>query len=84
MIKKSVNRLVITKNKRTTDKDNLFTYMFEWKNNDDIIWKELLKISADEMLLPVENYDIEEIIAHKQQCCMNIDRESLVIENVEI
>lgn len=84
MIKHTVTKLKITKNKRTTDKDNMFTYMFTFINDETVVWKEILKISADEMMLPVENYDVEEIIAHKQKCCMIIDRETLIIETVEV
>jgi len=84
MIKQPVNKLKITKNKTTTDKDNMFTYMFTYLNNDVVVWKEIRKIPSDEMMLPVENFNVEEIIAHKQQCCMTIDRESLVIETVEV
>jgi hypothetical protein len=84
MIKKTVTLLKITKNKRVADRDNMFTYMFEWINGDVLVWKEIRKISADELMLPLENYDVEEIILHKQECCMLIDRESLIIETVEL
>jgi hypothetical protein len=84
MIKKTVTSLKITKNKRVANRDNMFTYMFEWINGDVVVWKEIRKISSDEMMLPLEIYDIEELIAHKQECCMLIDRASFIIETVEV
>jgi hypothetical protein len=84
MIKKPVTKLKITKNKRIADKDNMFTYMFEWINGYTLVWKEILKIQADQMMLPVETYNLDDIISHKISCCMTIDPATLEIETIEL
>ena len=44
-----VTKLKIYKNKRVADRDNLFNYVFEWISGDTVVWKETLKMSADEL-----------------------------------
>ena len=79
-----VTKLKIYKNKRVADRDNLFNYVFEWISGDTVVWKETLKMSADELMQPVESYNIDDIVAHKQKCCMNIDLADFTVENIEI
>jgi hypothetical protein len=41
-------------------------------------------MSANEFLQPIELYDLNEIIKHKQECCMVIDPDTLIVETIEI
>lgn len=84
MIKNTVTKLVITKNKRIADSSNMFSYAFEYFNEDVSVWREILKMPADDLMRPTETYNINEIITHKQHCCMNIDLETFVVEEVEV
>jgi len=79
-----VTKLIIRKNKRVVDRDNHFTYVFEWYSGDEIIYREPRKINSDDAMTPMEIYDIDEIIAHKVECCMNIDPKTFVVEEIEI
>lgn len=82
MIKKNVNKLKIVKNKKSTDSNGMFNYVFEWFDNDEMILQEVRKIMADIYNTPVENFDIEELINHKKDCCMIIDE--INIEEIEL
>ena len=79
-----VTKLKIYKNKRVADRDNLFNYVFEWISGDTVVWKETMKMSADELMQPIESYNLDDIIKHKQECCMVIDPATLIIETIEI
>lgn len=59
------NKLIITKNERTVDSNNLFTYKFQWCNDAEVMFTELRKIESDEMMLPKETYSIDELKEHK-------------------
>jgi hypothetical protein len=82
MKKKNVNKLKIVKNKKSTDSSGMFNYVFEWFDGDEMILQEVKKIMADIYNMPLENFDLEEIINHKKDCCMVID--ALNIEEVEL
>ena len=82
--KKVATKLVIKKNKRVLDKNDQFNYVFEWSNNNQIVMKEVLKIASDEYNLPIEDYDLNDIILHKIDCCLTIDRSSFVVQEVEL
>lgn len=83
-VKSISNKLVIKKNKRVLDNNNQFNYVFEWYDNQTIVMKEILKISANEYNLPEESYDINELIDHKIDCCLDIDKSNFVVETVDL
>lgn len=82
MEKSKVSKLKIVKNKKSTDSSGMFNYVFEWYDEDQMILQEVRKIMADIYNMPVENFDLEELINHKKDCCMIID--DLNIEEVEL
>jgi hypothetical protein len=82
MIKKDCDTLRIVKNKRVMDRDKSFNYIFEWRNGNTLVIKEIIKVMANEYYLPVEQYDIADMIEHKKHCCLNIDQ--ITVEEVEI
>lgn len=82
MNKKKVDTLKITKNKKSTDANGQFNYVFDWFDGDELVFQEVRKIMADIYNLPVEDFNLEDIIDHKKHCCMNI--ETLNIQEVEI
>jgi hypothetical protein len=82
MIKKKVNKLKITKNKKATDSNGQFSYVFDWYNDDEMVLQEVRKLMADIYNIPIENFDIADLIDHKKHCCMDI--EAINIEEVEI
>lgn len=82
MKKKNVNKLKIVKNKKSTDSSGMFNYVFEWFDEDEMVLQEVKKIMADIYNMPVENFNLEEIIKHKKDCCLIID--DLNIEEVEL
>jgi hypothetical protein len=79
-----VTKLVILKNKRILGADNHFVYAFDWYSGDEKVYRELKKVQADELLLPDERYNLEELIAHKIECSMDINRETLIIEEIDV
>ena len=83
-MKKQVSKLKIYKNKQDIDQDNMLTYKFEWVNDNNIVMLELLKIQLDEFKNPIESYDLDAMIAHKQQCCLEIDNSTFVVETIEL
>jgi len=83
-MKKPCNKLKIIKNKKSIDLNGHFDYMFEWYNNKKLLFEELKKIQADDHNLPIENYDLKEIIEHKQYCCFEIDTKNIIIEQIEL
>jgi len=84
MIKKNCNRLKIIKNKINIDSEKMFTYIFEWCDDDKLIIQELYKIQTDFYNNAIENYNINELILHKQYCCLEINLNTIKIEEVEI
>lgn len=74
MIKKDCDTLRIVKNKNVIDRQGFFNYVFEWRNGEEIVMKEIMKLVANEYNQPVENYDIGDLIEHKKVCCLNIDQ----------
>lgn len=82
MIKKQCNFLKIVKNKRTIGLDGKFNYVFEWCYDDTILIKEVYKISLNEYNLPIENYDLNEMIEHKNHCCLIIDDINIIEEEI--
>lgn len=82
MNKKKVDKLKITKNKKTTDNNGQFNYVFDWLDGEELVLQEVKKIMADIYNLPIEDFNLEDIIDHKKYCCMDI--ETLNIEEVEI
>jgi|688.fasta_scaffold01939_22 hypothetical protein len=81
-MKKPCNRLKIAKNKIDVDSEGMFTYIFEWYNNEKLMIQEPYKIQSDNYGLPIENYNINEMIEHKQYCCLEIDSNTLKIEEI--
>jgi uncharacterized Fe-S cluster-containing protein len=79
-----VTKLIIRKNKRVVDRDNHFTYVFDWYSGDQLVYREPRKMNCDELMMPVELYDLDEVLAHKIECCMNIDLKTFIIEEVEV
>jgi len=82
MKKKNCNLLRIVKNKKVLNPEKSFNYVFEWYNDDELLRKEVYKVSVDEYNMPIEDYDTTEMIEHKKDCCMII--EDINIEEVEI
>ena len=82
--KKVATKLTIKKNKRVLDKNNQFNYVFEWYNGNKIVMKEIVKIASDEYNLPIEDYDVNEMIEHKEYCCLTINKSSFVVQEVEL
>lgn len=78
-------KLVIKKNRRVISADNHFSYLFEWYNKDnELILKEPRKVQADELMLPKETHDLEAHIAQKIQLGIVADRETLIIEEIDV
>jgi len=46
MIKKDCDTLRIVKNKNVIDRQGFFNYVFEWRNGEEIVMKEILKLTA--------------------------------------
>jgi hypothetical protein len=82
--KQPCDKLKITKNQRIVDASNLYTYKFEWMNGDNIIYSEIRKIDTDEMNLPRETYLIDELVDHKINCCLDIDKSTFTVEEVNV
>lgn len=80
--KKKCNKLKIIKNKRSTDFAGMFTYVFEWYDGDQQILQEVFKLTPDIYNMPIEHYNVNEMIEHKKVCCMVID--SINIEEIEL
>jgi hypothetical protein len=83
-MKQDCNRLKIVKNKKTTDANGMFNYVFEWYQDNKMLYQEIHKIDADIYNTPIENYNIEDMIEHKQYCCLNIDPINIKIEETEL
>jgi len=83
-MKPLVNRLKIIKNIRVITSDRHFVYKFEWYNNDDLLLFEIRQIQASDLNLPLESYNIQELVNHKNLCCFSIDINTLFIEEVEV
>jgi hypothetical protein len=77
-----INKLIITKNTKLVDSNNLFTYKFQWYNDTDLVLSEIRKVESDEMMTPKETYDVEELKEHKISSGFEID--SLEVETVTI
>lgn len=83
-MKKQVSKLIVYKNKTDADKDGMLTYKFEWVDGDNIVMSELLKIQLDEFKIPIESYDLDAMITHKQHCCLEIDTNTFAVEIIEL
>jgi hypothetical protein len=68
-MEKVINKLKILKNSDI--------YYFIWMSNDEIIYTERRFISLDENGTPT-NLNIEELLAHKHQCC-GLDMENFQV-----
>ena len=79
---KNCNKLTIVKNQRVLNSSNQFKYTFEWKYDDKILIKESICLPADDYNLPIENYNIDELIEHKKHCCLEI--EDIIVEEITI
>jgi hypothetical protein len=53
-------------------------------NGDNIIYSEIRKIDTDEMNLPRETYLIDELVDHKINCCLDIDKATFTVEEVNV
>lgn len=74
------NKLIITKNTKIVDSNNLFTYKFEWCDGDMVQYTEIRKIESDEMIQPKETYDVNELKEHK--IASGWDIEDLSVETI--
>lgn len=83
-VKSNATKLIIKKNKRVLDKNDQFNYVFEWYDNETLVMKELIKLESDEYNMPVESYDVNDLIAHKRDCCLTINPSTFVVENVDL
>jgi hypothetical protein len=83
-MKPIVNKLKIIKNTRVLTSERHFVYKFEWYNNDTLLLSELRQIQASELNLPMESYEIQELVEHKNICCFTIDINTLLIDEVEV
>lgn len=83
-MKPVVNKLKIIKNTRVLTSERHFVYKFEWYYNDTLLLSELRQIQASDLNLPIESYEIQELVAHKNTCCFTIDINTLLIEEVEV
>lgn len=66
MEKQNCNKLIIFKDKNL-DENNLMTYHCQWFYNENLIYEEIRKVDENKDL------DIDDIIDHKKQCCLNIE-----------
>jgi hypothetical protein len=81
-MKSNANKLIIVKNGHFVDEYRMFTYTFKWYLDDEIIMQETRKIDIDEQGLPIERYSIDELVNHKIDCCLDIDKDNFTVEEV--
>ncbi len=78
MNKKYCNTLIITK-KHSEISNNSCKYIFEWKNKDITVLKEILLVDIDIKNDPI-NFNLNELIEHKKYCCLDI--QSLDVQEI--
>ena len=83
-MKPIINKLKIIKNKRVMNPDRHFVYKFEWYNANELVYSEMRLIQSDDMNLPEENYNIQEMVEHKNFCCATIDYNTMIFEEIEV
>tara|TARA_B100000686_G_scaffold77854_1_gene83880 strand:+ start:1347 stop:1628 length:282 start_codon:yes stop_codon:yes gene_type:complete len=85
--KLTYSKLKLVKNKRVAIPQNnnafAFRYIFEWYNGTTKVNSEKILIPADEYLLPVEDYDMDEILEQKKGAGVTFG-EGFAIEEVEV
>jgi hypothetical protein len=77
-----INKLIITKNTKVVDSNNLFTYKFQWLNDGENVVTEIRKIESDDMMQPKETYDVEDLKEHKISSGFEIT--DLAVETITI
>lgn len=83
MRKKPIDLLRIVKNKKATNKDGDFVYVFEWSYQGEVSIQEKEILTADIYNRPIEHYNVQEMIDHKKHCCVEI-KPGFKIETVEL
>lgn len=80
-------KLKVVKNKRVAIPQNnnvfAFRYTLDWYNGTTKVNSEKILIPADEYLLPVEDYDMDEILEQKKGAGVTFE-EGFAIEEVEV
>jgi hypothetical protein len=79
----------ITKNKTVVDKDNLFTYVYEFFHNGEFVKKDIIKIPPTDYMTPDESSSVvseEALRSNLEQLLYNyefdIEKISVIIEEI--
>lgn len=78
-----IDKIIITKNNKIVDSDNMFTWKFEFLYNNESMMSEIIKINSNDIGMPKE-FNIVEFLNHKIVCCMDFNIDTIEIEQVEV
>lgn len=68
-MKPIVNKLILDKSTGPRESDHT-TYFFNWYNDDTLVLSEKIWIFYNDV--PMEQYNIDDMIAQRKICCFNV------------
>lgn len=79
----NIDKIIISKNNRVVDSNNLFTWKIEYLYNNEVLTSEIIKIDSDDTGIS-KGMNINEFLNHKLVCCMEFDLDTIEIEELEL
>jgi len=68
-MKPTYNKLILDKSTGPRENDHT-TYYFNWYNNNTLVLSEKMWIFYNDV--PMEHYNIDDMIAQRKVCCFNV------------